>query len=104
MKVNYERKMIPKQRTSINFDYDSLETVLGEIKRLIKYYGKDAKIMCHTDSYSNSDKEYMYIYSDELETDEEMATRIAAEEKWAKQDEAREAAEYKRLQEKFGAK
>ncbi len=105
MKVNYERKMVPTQQTtSIDFEYDTLEQVLKKVEELIEDYGKDAKIMCHTEIYSDSDKEYMYIYKDELESDEEMAKRIAYEEKFAKLDEERDAAEYKRLQEKFGAK
>lgn len=105
MKVNYERKMVPKQQTtSIDFEYDTLEQVSKTVNKLIEEYGKDAKIMCHTESYSDSDKEYMYVYKDELETDEQMAKRIAYEEKFAKMKEERDAAEYKRLQEKFGAK
>ena len=102
--VNRERKMVPKQQTSVNFEYDTLEMVLNQVKMLVKEYGKDAKIQCHGDAYSNSDKEYMYVYKDELETDEEMAKRLAHEEKWAKEDEERDAAEFKRLQAKFGIK
>jgi hypothetical protein len=104
IEVNYNRKMVPKQQTSLNFEYDTLETVLKEVKRLIKDYGKDAKIQCHCDAYSNSDKEYMYVYMDELETDGEMAKRIAQEEQWKKDCDERDASEYRRLQEKYNAK
>lgn len=104
MAVNYERKMVPKEQTSIDFEYDTLELVLKKVKELIQDYGKDAKIMCRREPYSDSDREHMYIYVDEPETDKEMAERIAHEEKYAKLKEERDAAEYKRLQEKFGAK
>ena len=104
MEVNYERKMVPKQQTSFNFDYDTLESVLKQVKDAIKSYGKDAKIMCHGDAYSNSDKEYMYVYMDEPETDAEMVKRIAQEEQSKKECDERDAADYKRLQAKFGAK
>ncbi len=104
MKVNYERKMVSKEHTSIDFEYDTLEQVLNNVKMLIEKYGKDAKIMCRAEPYSDSDKEYMYIYTDEPETNKGMAERIAQEEKSAKFAEERDAAEFKRLQEKFGAK
>ena len=102
MIVNRERKMVSKEQTYVNFEYDTLGSVLQQVKQLIKEYGKDAKIMCHGDAYSNSDKEYMYVYMDEPETDDEMAKRIAYEEKWAKKAEEHEAREFKRLQAKFG--
>lgn len=104
MKVNYERKMVPNERTSIDFEYDTLEQVLKKVNKLIQEYGKDAKIMCRAEPYSDSDREHMYIYVDGPETDNEMAERIAQEEKSAKFFEERDAAEYKRLQEKFGVK
>ena len=104
MTVNYERKVVPKEKTSIDFVYDTLERVLKKVEQLIQEYGKDAKIMCHCEPYSDSAREYMYIYVNEPETDKEMANRIAQEEKSAKYFEERDAAEFKRLQEKFGAK
>jgi hypothetical protein len=104
LKINYGRKMVTKEQTSVNFEYDTLETVLKEVKRLIKDYGKDAKIMMRRTEYSDSDKEYMYLYKDEPETDEAMAKRIADEEECTRRDDERDAAEFKRLQAKFGAK
>lgn len=104
MTVNRERKMVPRQQTSLNFEYDTLDQVLKRLKELIKDYGKDATIQCHAEQYSNSDKEYMYVYMNEPETDAEMTTRIAYEESWAKLAEERDAAEFKRLQAKFGVK
>jgi cell fate regulator YaaT (PSP1 superfamily) len=104
MTVNYERKMVPNEKTSVDFEYDTLEQVLKTVEKLIQQYGKDAKIISRTEPYSNSDRKYMCIYTDEPETDEEMAKRIAYEEKYAKIAEERDAAEFKRLQEKFGAK
>ena len=104
MKVNYERKMVSREKTSIDFEYDTLELVLKTVNRLIQEYGKDAKIMSRCEPYSSSDRKYMYIYVDEPETDKEMATRIAHEEKYAKLKEDNDAAEFERLQKKFGAK
>ncbi len=104
MKVNYERKMVSKEHTSIDFECYTLEEVLNNVKMLIEEYGNDAQIMGKCDPYSDSDKETMYVCKDEPESDEEMARRIAWEENYSKSAEERDAAEFKRLQEKFGAK
>lgn len=105
MKVNYERQMVAKEQGgSVDFEYDTLEKVLEKVKQLIKDYGKDAKIMLRCDSYSDSDKETMYVYTEELETDAEMTNRIWREERRKKEYDDRDAAEFKRLQEKFGTK
>jgi len=104
MKVNYERKMVSKEKTSIHFEWNTLEDVLNKVEMLIKKYGKDAQIMGKCEPYSDSDRETLYVVKDEPETDEELARRIAREENYAKFEEQRDAAEFKRLQEKFGAK
>jgi len=104
MKVNYERKIVAKQQTSVDFECNTLEDVLNKVKRLIEEYGNDAQIMGQCEPYSDSDRETLYVFKDEPETDEELARRIAHEEKYAKIAEERDAAEFKRLQEKFGVK
>jgi hypothetical protein len=103
-KVNYERKMVSKEMESFSIDYSTLEDILAMTKRMIKEYGKTAKIYMRCEQYSDSDKEYPYVYMEVPETDEAMAKRIANEEEWSRCDDEREAAEYKRLQAKFGAK
>ena len=102
--VNRDRKMVSKEMESFSIDYSTLEDVLAQTKRMIKSYGKGAKIFMRCEQYSDSDKEYPYVYMDVPETDEEMAKRIAQEEEWSRRDDEREAAEYKRLQAKYEAK
>jgi hypothetical protein len=102
--VNRERKMVSKEMESFSIDYSTLEDILAQTKRMIKSYGKDAKIFMRCERYSDSDKEYPYVYMDVPETDAEMTKRIADEEEWARRDDERDAAEFKRLQAKFGAK
>ena len=79
--VNYERKIVAKEQTYVDFDRDTLEEVLEKVNTLITEYGKDAKIQSQRDRYSDSDRETMYIFIDEPETDKEMAARIAKEER-----------------------
>ena len=102
MAVNYERKMVHKRQTYLELEGLTLEEALGKVSLMIREYGGDALIERVCDPYSDS--ETLYIYTDEPETDEEMANRIAGEEKYAKILEDRDAAEFKRLQAKFGAK
>lgn len=103
--VDRKRKMVMKEKCYVgNFDYDKLSSVLKQVENLIKEYGPDAEIRTRCDSYSSSDKEYMYVYKSEAETDEEMEKRIADEEKWIKIREEHDRAEFDRLQEKFGKK
>lgn len=105
MEVNRERKMVMKEQCYVGlFDYDKLSSVLEQIQRLIEDYGPDAEIRAQCESYSSSDKEYMYVYKLDPESDKEMTERIANEEKWAKAREDRDRAEFERLQEKFGKK
>lgn len=102
--VNRERQLRAREQTTVYLDCVTLARALAEIKDLIKTYGKDAKLEYTREQYSDSDKEYLRVFVEELETDEELAARIAYEEKWAKIAEEREAAEWVRLQKKFGAK
>lgn len=102
MAVNRERKMVPHEQQYVDFER-SLGDILKEVKQLIKEYGTDAYIDGRTESYSNSDRETMYVYTMGPESDEQYNTRISCEEKWAKEAEDRDAAEFKRLQAKFGA-
>ena len=103
--VDRKRKMVMKEQCYVgNFDYDKLSAVLERIQQLIEDYGPDAEIRNHCEPYSSSDKEYMYVYKSEPETDKEMAERIANEEKWAKAREERDRVEFERLQAKFGQK
>ena len=104
MTVNRERKMVAREQTYVSFEYDTLETVLKQVKQLIKDYGPNAKIISRCEPYSDSDKENMYVYVDKPETDKEMAERIAQEEKWEKDCQERDKANYERLQKIYGEK
>ena len=101
--VNRERKLVPERECYVNFDR-KLSEVLTEVKTLIKEYGPDAYIDGETDPYSDSDRLSYYVFTMRPENDEQYNKRIVQEEEWVKRDEERDAAEYKRLQAKFGAK
>ncbi len=101
--VNRQRKMVMKEQCYIgNFDYSDLENIQKQIGELIKQYGKDAEIRMHCEAYSDSDKEYMYLFKSVPETDEEMNNRIAKEEQAEKMVEERNRSEYERLKKIFG--
>ena len=103
MKVNYDRKLVPDYQQY--FDPEGkLIDMLVEIKKLIKEYGPEAYIEGRTDPYSNTDRLSYAVYIKSPETDNEYSDRLAKEEKWARESDESEAAEYKRLQEKFGTK
>lgn len=101
MAVNRERKMVPEEYCYVDFKR-KLSDVLKEVKQLIEEYGVDAYIDGRPDAYSNSDRETMHVFKMVPENDEQYNKRIAYEEKWAKESEDRDAAEFKRLQAKFG--
>lgn len=102
-KVNDERKTVLKEQTILNFEYNTLEMVLYSVKLAIEMYGKDAVIQSYGEQYTGSNKENMYVLKLEPETDAEMAERIALEKDWAEYEETRDAVEFARLREKFGA-
>ena len=104
MTVNRERKMVSKEQTSLSLNYSSLGSILEEVQRCIELYGKDASPSKLGDAYSDSDKEYPYVYMDVPETDKEMAERIAKEEHWEQESQARDKANYERLQKIYGEK
>ena len=104
MAVNRARKMVRKEQTSLSIDYSSLGSLLEEVQRCIELYGKDATVMTRADEYSNSDKEYPYVYMDILETDAELTERITQEEPWEKDSQERDRVNYERLQKIYGEK
>ena len=102
MPVNRERKLVKKEVSTLsNLDYSSLKNLLDEVKTLIKDYGEDATIDHRRYEYSN---DYYYaIVVLAPEDDRQYERRIQQEEENEKRQEARDAAEFKRLQEKFGS-
>lgn len=103
MKVNRERKLVPERECGFYFER-KLSEVLTEVQALIAEYGPDAYIDGETDPYSDSDRKSFYVFTMRLENDKEYKVRIENEERWAKNAEERDAAEFKRLLEKFGVK
>ena len=102
MIVNLNRKIISTEACSLNIEYETLASAVAKLQEYINLYGADATISMHCEQYSNSDTEYMYVMIDVPETDAQMAARIAQESEQERQPDARELAQYKRLQEKFG--
>ena len=104
MTVNRERKMVSKEQTSLSINYSSLKNILEEVQRCIELYGENATVYMRGEAYSDSDKEYPYIYMDVPETDAEMAARIAQEESWEKTRQENDKANYARLSKIYGEK
>lgn len=103
-KVNYERGMRSRNKATVYLEGDTLAKGIAYLQELAEQYGMDATLGLTCEQYSDSDKEYLRVFTQEPETDAEMAKRIADEEEWSRRDDERDAADYKRLQEKFGAK
>ena len=83
----------------------TLETVLKEVKELIKVYGKDARLDYdphHYEPYSTEASPQFGILVSREETEEEYQSRVAVEKALGDDREARERAEFERLSKKFG--
>jgi hypothetical protein len=100
--VNYNREKVSVDGENIDDfeDYISLKEVKKEVDRLIEMYGEDSRIQ--RDQRAYSEDTYLYVQSSRLETDDEMAYRIAKEEQRAQQRLDQERAEFERLKAKFG--
>ena len=94
--------MVDHEETTIYLDYRTLAEIAKDIQQMIESYGADATVKNVCQQYSDSDREYPTVFTKRLENDQQYNTRIASEERWAKQQEERDAAEYKRLKTKFG--
>lgn len=101
MSVNRERSTRDEEVCTLYFDHETLESARDQLDRLIKEYGKDAKIRSYCDSYSDSDKEYLHVVIQRPETDKEMAERIRREEQNEAHRLASERQLYKALKKKF---
>lgn len=79
-----KRKMVQKEVDSLIVDYTSLGDILKSVKKMIASYGPDAVVEEKT--YRYSDSKYLAVMKIVPETDEEMNTRIAAEERYKNKD------------------
>lgn len=97
-----ERKLIQKEVGTFGPEFCTLKEVLATIKYLIAEHGEDAKIIEGT--YPYSDGTYLAVVAKVLETDKEMAERIAVETAATTVQLDRERKEYERLKAKFAFK
>ena len=101
-KMNERKMVMRRQRYIGTFNYDKLSSIKHQIDELIEYYGPDAEIRMSCEEYSDSDKEYMYVYKLVPETDDEMNSRILQEQANQVAKEEFERREFERLRAKFG--
>ena len=97
--ANLNRKLIHRSKESFDIEDCSLEEILQITETMIKQYGKDAKVMMHSIPYDNA--EYLYVFKEEPETDEQMNRRIAVEISYEEAAAERDRREYERLSLKF---
>jgi siroheme synthase (precorrin-2 oxidase/ferrochelatase) len=103
-KVNRERILRSREKETVYLDSCTLGEAVEQLKKLVQTYGEKATLDSTCEQYSDSDKEYLRVFVDEPETDDEMNARIAQEERYAAMAENRDRREFERLQAKFGAK
>lgn len=99
--VDRSRKFAFKRVSELELSYTTLGDLLDEVRRMIDFYGADARV----DTYQNDYEETIYhggIFARVEETDAEMAKRIGQEERWEKYREEQDAKEFARLKAKFG--
>jgi hypothetical protein len=106
MAVNYNRKRVLEAKGEFCVgNHETLEQIRDYVDNLIRLHGKDCKLR-YCDDWSDRPSDEIYLERDE--TDDEMARRIAHEEKfekvWEQANEILEAErrEYERLKAKFG--
>jgi len=100
--VDRNRKSHMQFKDSFDISFSRLGYVLKQIQTAIKFYGPDAELRKYNELYD--DGEYIGIFAMTPETDQEMAKRIAQEEGRESAAEAREKAEFERLEKKYGGK
>lgn len=97
---------VDRSRKTVRYDVDTLEVdcttakaLLEQLQRIIANYGEDVEIDRDPVPYSEGDE--IVVRAVRLETEEEMAKRIAREERDEKIREAAERREFERLKAKF---
>lgn len=100
MTVNRERMMIWAEYANINLEYDTLDEAIERLQEHRKQIDGEARFELRSHAYE--DDSYLALMVKRLETDAEMAKRIAQQERFFADREKRERAEYERLAKKFG--
>ena len=94
-----ERKNIEREKTSIYLDGETLDEAISTLRQLAEAYGGSAVIRKTSMLYDDCD--YLALFINEPESDQELQARLAREATELKRREDREAAEFKRLSAKF---
>ena len=98
--VNYDRQMVSKKIDTITYDLDGF--VADSIKKLQKIIDEYPTARISYEEIDSYDSRYgMVLYAEVEETDEQLASRIAMEEKIEARNEERERQMYDRLKAKF---
>jgi hypothetical protein len=100
MAVNYERKKVSREVTTLDLDYSMIDSAIEELQNIRRNYGTELRI--RRQSYDYSDGEYWAVMGDRDETDKEMRKRIADEERWEADQAVRDRRDFERLKAKFG--
>ena len=100
MAVNYERKKVSREVATLDLDYRSIDEAIKDLQQIRRNYGTELRI--RRQSYDYSDGEYWAVMGDRDETDEEMRSRIANEERWEAEQAERDRRDFERLKAKFG--
>jgi hypothetical protein len=101
MAVNRERRIILKEVDCLDsFEGETLGDILVRVQEYVARYGASAVLM--RQYYQYDDGSYLAIMQKALETDEQLASRIASEEKFEAESYARDLAQYNKLRDKFG--
>lgn len=100
MTVNRERKMVNTRVDYLDLYHDMYHDTLADARKqidhLIAQYGETAQIQPYREDYDDTDR--LGVFVDRIETDEQMAKRIAQEERM----EDLERYRYEQLKAKFG--
>lgn len=94
-----ERKLIPREKETVDLDGYTIKEALERLQGFLDQYGPTARLS--RELYHHSEGAYLALFVDELETDQEYATRLAKEAWNLERLEAKERAEYLRLSAKF---
>jgi hypothetical protein len=100
MAVNYERKKVRREVTTLDLDYSSIDAAIKELQDIRRNYGTELSIQ--RQSYDYSDGEYWAVMGEREETDKEMHKRITDEERWEAEQAVRDRRDFERLKAKFG--
>ena len=97
--VNYDRQMVSKKIDTITYDLDGF--VADSIKKLQEIIDEYPTARISYEEIDYDSRYGMVLYAEVEETDEQLASRIAMEEKIEARNEERERQMYDRLKAKF---